>query len=130
MRPPSNGIGLAACWILFAGSIWFASEWWEKGWASPIGEPDVIGLKALSHSGSCRLRFTDDTVKPEWLPWWGAPGFYRLYDHRNGGLIAETRVYDLAASGQLYWGNKWDPEVSAGNIIIGPNAPDCIGGGE
>lgn len=123
------------------GLVWLASEWWEKGWATPLGEP------LISPNGCYRLEtfepfwvlpatfhlwvHPDDTVKPEWFAWWGYPGFYRLYDHRSGMLIAETRVYDVQlAGGQVYWGDSWGRTVSVGNIRIGRSLPDCIGGGK
>lgn len=119
-------------------AVWLASEWWETGLAQPLGEP------VLSPNGCYRVdRFKpfwvlpdmfhreshpDEDMPPAWLPRWEAPGFYRLYDQRNGQLLGQSKIYDLdSASGPLIWGGKYDPTVSAGLIPIGPNAPDCIG---
>ncbi|RML98473.1 hypothetical protein APX70_08083, partial [Pseudomonas syringae pv. maculicola] len=64
---------------------------------------------------------------PKWFPWWGYPAFFRLYDHRTGVLISETKIYDLeSASGKLSWGSG-SGDVMSGLISIGPNAPDCMG---
>lgn len=121
-----------------ASGLWAASQWWEKGLAERIGE------SVVSPNGCYRIEkfrpfwvlpdffhpetHPDEMVKKKWFPWWGHPGFYRLYDNRNGALIGESNIYDLeSASGFLYWGDKTRPEVSSGMIYIGPNALDCLG---
>lgn len=139
MLVSGRGAAIAGA-VFFAGGIWLASEWWEKSWGSPIGMPRTSPngcyrvesyqpfwvLPAMFH----RRVFPDVASEPEWFPWWGSPGFYRLYDRRNGQLIAETDIFDLeGASGPVYWGDRSMPRVSAGLIYIGPNVPDCIGGG-
>jgi hypothetical protein len=118
--------------------IWLASEWWETGLAKPLREP------VFSPNGCYRVeRFKpfwvlpdmfhrrshpDEDRPPNWLPRWGNPGFYRLYDQRNGAFLGQSKIYDLeSTSGPLLWGTKSFPEVSAGLIPIGPNVPDCIG---
>lgn len=126
-------------WTIFAASLlglWFASEWWEKGLASPKGAPQ------MSPNGCSSLH----TFKPFWLlpnllhrefapnedgearwfPSWESPGFYRLYDNYNGQLIGETVIYDLAYSGG---GLSWDRGggVWVGMTYVGPSIRDCIG---
>lgn len=70
----------------------------------------------------------DNTVEPQWFPWRDYPGFYRLYNQRDGTLIAEAGVYDLAsAGGPGSWGDLWGPAVSVGMIRITSHAPECVG---
>nr|BFD39491.1 hypothetical protein FFPRI1PSEUD_09900 [Pseudomonas sp. FFPRI_1] len=58
----------------------------------------------------------------------GGSGLLSPVDPRNGRLLGESRVYDLAdAGGALKWGFSTVPWVSAGMIQIGPNLPDGIG---
>lgn len=125
-------------YIVIAGGLWIGSQWWERGLAESFDEPDI------SPNGCYRVEsfkpfwvlpntfhpryHPDDLDNPQWFPWWGYPGFYRLFDNRSGKLLGQSRIYDLeSASGRLNWGNRVVREVSAGMITIGPNAPDCIG---
>lgn len=133
-----NSKRFIAAYIVIAGSLWAASQWWEKGLAK------IVGVSVISPSGCYRIEkirpfwilpdffhpesHPDKMVKRNWSPWWGYPGFYRLYDNRSGVMIGESDIYDLeSASGFLYWGDRIRPEVFSGMIYIGPNAPDCIG---
>ena len=134
----SRRFTLFIAYTSIAGGLWMSSQWWEKGLAKRQGEPDI------SPNGCYRV----ETYKPywvlpgilhrkpdpygdiplQWFPLWSYPGFYKLYDHRTNALLGESAIYDLtSASGPLDWGYRKFPEVSAGTIIIGPNAPDCIG---
>ncbi|WP_440778920.1 hypothetical protein [Pseudomonas syringae] len=129
-----------AC-IIIASSLWIASEWWEKGLAQRSGEPDISPggcyrvelfkpfwiLPMMFHSMMFHsMPHPDSEVPRKWLPSWGYPAFFRLYDHRTGELISETEIYDLeSAGGQMSWGDK-SGEISAGMISIGPNLPDCM----
>ncbi|MCR8720288.1 hypothetical protein NVV30_16525 [Pseudomonas syringae] len=125
-------------YILISGSLWTASEWWEKGLAKQLGHADI------SPNGCYRVEIfapfwvlpmmlhrkpdPNNDIPPKILPSWSYPGFYRLYDQRSGKLIGESHIYDLeSASGTLYWGDKIMPKVIAGFIYIGPNLQDCIG---
>jgi hypothetical protein len=138
LKASSRRIAFVVAYITIAGGLWTASHWWEKSLATRLSDP------VISPSGCYRV----ETFKPFWvLPsmlqldpdpnkdvptkWfqvWGYPGFYRLYNHRSGELIGESKVYDLEyTSGLIHWGNETMPEVSAGVIYIGPNVPDCIG---
>jgi hypothetical protein len=134
----SDRIGFLIAYICIAGGLWAASQWWERGLAEPLGEPDISPngcyrvetykpfwvLPNIFH----RKPHPDGDMPPKWFPVWSYPGFYRLYDHRTNALIAESEIYDLtSASGKLDWGSKRWPEVSAGYVVIGPNATDCIG---
>lgn len=137
MRAPSKAKMFVLSSIAIVAGVWAASQWWEKALAtkvsttiSPNGCYRVESFKPfwvlfdifhpMPHPG--------EEAEPKWFPWWEYPGFYRLYDHRTGRLIAVSNIYDLASvSGRLYWGGKAGHEVSAGLIYIGPNAPDCIG---
>ncbi|MDU9394008.1 hypothetical protein [Pseudomonas sp. zfem002] len=115
--------------------LWFASEWWEKSLASPLGSPVV------SPNGCYRLETfkplwllpkilhrkadPNEDIEPQWLPWWEYPGFYRLFDNRSGQLLGESNIYDLEqASGDIDWGVTGS--VYVGMIFVGPNAKDCI----
>ena len=137
LKPASRRIVIFVACISTVGGLWIASQWWEKGLAQRLGEPEV------SPGGCYRvetfkpywvlpnfLHWESDVngIKPpQWFPWWGYPGFYRLFDHRSGDLISETRIYDLqAAGGKLSWGGG-SGHVMAGLIDIGPNLPDCMG---
>lgn len=140
MLVSGRGAAIAGA-VFFAGGIWLASEWWEKGWATHWTAPTISPngcyrleklkpfwvLPAIFH----RRAHPEKSIKPQWFPNWGYPGFYRLYDHRNGHLISETGIYDLAsASGRrVNWGNHWGHEVTTGNILIGHTLPDCVSGG-
>jgi len=121
-----------------SGAVWFASEWWETGLAQPLGHATISPngcyrvetfkpfwiLPDIFH----RWSHPDDHGPTTWFPWWEYPGFYRLYDQRTGQLLGQSKIYDLQHdSGQLGWGSRADPEVTAGLIYIGPNTPDCIG---
>ncbi|MEE1923956.1 hypothetical protein V0R50_18035 [Pseudomonas sp. 148P] len=126
----------AAIASLIAFSLWFASEWWEKGLASPWGEakqspngcssiqafepfwllPNILHGQAIPNEGG----------KINWPHTWELPGFYRLYDNYNGQVIGETVIYDLAFSGgRLNWDQ--DGGVWAGMTYVGPTIRDCIG---
>lgn len=137
MKSPSTCTAYLAAYIAIALSLWTASQWWEKGLAERSGDPIV------SPDGCYRLEtfkpfwvlpnmlhrkpHPDEDVPPTWFPLWGYPGFYRLYDNRNGELISENKIYDLETAG---WGIDWGEEsgfVYAGMIPIGPNVPDCMG---
>jgi hypothetical protein len=123
--------------IVIAGSLWTASEWWEKGLAKSLGDP------VISPNGCYRVESfkpfwvlpdvfhrepdPNEDIAPKWFPWWEYPGFYRLYDNRREILVGESKIYDLAyASGPISWGRA-SRQVYAGMIHIGPNVPDCIG---
>lgn len=138
MKTSSNRIAFLLAYITIVGGLWAASTWWEKGLATRLGVPQI------SPNGCYRVEsfkprwilpdifhpriHPDELNNPQWFPWWGYPGFYRLYDHRTGELLGESRVFDLeSASGPLYWGDRTTREVYVGMITIGPNAPDCIG---
>ncbi len=122
--------------LLIAGSFWFISEWWEKGLATPLNttvSPNgcyrVESLKPfwLLPDTFHREHDPNEDMDPTWFPHWEYPGFYRLYDHRSGALLGESRIYDLAyASGPLTWG-VGSKSVFAGMIYLGPNTLDCIG---
>lgn len=124
--------------LIGCASLWAASQWWEKGLAT------TIGTSTISPSGCYRVDtlkprwllpnifhvrvHPDASTKPEWFPWWGYAGFYRLYDNRTGELIGESGIYDLTVvSGQIHWGTRRSPRVSAGLIAIGSNTADCVG---
>lgn len=116
--------------------MWFASEWWEKGLASPMDEAEN------SPNGCSRIQTfkpfwllpdifhselaPNDGAKRRWFHFWEVPGFYRLYDNYNNQLIGETVIYDLAFSGG---GLSWDRGggVWAGMTYVGPSIRDCIG---
>ena len=141
MERLTTKVAVALTIVFISGSLWLSSEWWEKSWATPLSSPSI------SPNGCYRLEtlkpfwilppifhrraHPDEVIKPQWFPSWGYPGFYRLFDHRNGKLISETGIYDLAsASGRrVNWGNHWGHEVTTGNILIGHTLPDCVGGG-
>lgn len=126
---------LVACAIIIP-ALWFASEWWEKGLASPMDEPEN------SPNGCSRLQTfkpfwllpdifhrelaPNDGARLRWLHFWKVPGFYRLYDNYSNQLIGETVIYDLAYSGgRLNWdqgGGVW-----VGMTYVGPSIRDCIG---
>ena len=122
-----------SCW----SAIWFASQWWERALAtreyeqiSPNGcyrveqfRPFWVTL-AMFHP----YAHPDDSFPLIWFPTWESPAFFRLYDHRNGQLLGESRIYDLVKDGgPVYWGYRDHPRVTAAMMDIGPNAPDCIG---
>jgi hypothetical protein len=131
LKIASRRICFVVAYIGIAGSLWAASQWWEKGMAARLGEPDI------SPGGCYRVEtlkpfwvlpnilhprvHPDELDKPEWFPWWGYPGFFRLYDHRTGKLISETRIYDLeTGGGGMTWG-AGSGEIFAGMIPVGPN---------
>lgn len=137
LKIASRRIFFVVAYIGIAGSLWAASQWWERGLAARLGEPDI------SPGGCYRVEtfkpfwvlpnifhprvHPDELDKPEWFPWWGYPGFFRLYDHRTGKLISETRIYDLeTGGGRMTWG-AGSGEIFAGMIPVGPNVADCIG---
>lgn len=114
--------------------LWIASEWWEKGLASPWGPPRI------SPDGCARVQAfkpfwllpdifhrefpPNEGQEPIWLPPWEAPGFYRLYDHRTGQQVGETVVYDLAFSGgRLSWDRAGG--VYMGMIYLGASIENC-----
>ena len=67
----------------------------------------------------------NNDTEPKWLPWWGYPGFYRLFDNRSGELLGESDIYDLEqASGDIDWGVTGS--VYVGMIFVGPNTKDCF----
>lgn len=78
------------------------------------------------------LHFNADPQDPEklgaWLSLWEMPGFYRLYDHRNGQLLTETPVYDLALHSDVpgAWYEATNGQLAAGFIDLGPQLPDCV----
>jgi hypothetical protein len=126
---------LAICAAIIP-ALWLASEWWEKGLASPMDEaensPNLCSriqtfkpfwlLPDIFH----RELAPNDGAKLRWFHFWKVPGFYRLYDNYNNQLIGETVIYDLAYSGgRLSWdrgGGVW-----VGMTYVGPSIRDCIG---
>lgn len=127
-----------ACCLSLTGATWFLSEWWQTGLAQPLDHPivspngcyRVVELKPFWVLPNMfhRRSHPDEDLPPTWFPWWGTPGFYRLYDQRTGELLGQSKIYDLeSASGPLIWGHKGNPIVRAGFIPIGPNVSDCIG---
>ncbi|MFD2644548.1 hypothetical protein [Pseudomonas japonica] len=127
-------VTLSAC-ISLVG-LWFASEWWEKGLASPWGEAKI------SPDGCSRVQAfkpfwllpdklhrefaPNENGKAEWFPTWELPGFYRLYNHHTNQLIGETVIYDLAFSGgRLSWHRSGD--VYVGLTYLGKAASNCLG---
>ncbi|MGP4954176.1 hypothetical protein [Pseudomonas helleri] len=137
MKPSSRRIAFFVAYITIAGGLWTASNWWERGWAtrlatdsvSPDGCYRVQSFKpywVLPDTFHRRSEPNEDQPA-EWFPWWGYPGFYRLFDNRSGELISETNIYDLeSAGGGLSWG-EGSGYVMAGLIIIASNLPDCTG---
>nr|WP_084702892.1 hypothetical protein [Pseudomonas japonica] len=133
MKPFSKFLFLGIGAIL---GLWLASEWWEKGLASPMDQ------SVTSPNGCSTIRvFKPFWLLPDilhrefppnedgavrWFPAWESPGFFRLYDNHNGQLIGETVIYDLAFSGGgLDWnrgGGVW-----VGMTYVGPSIQDCIG---
>lgn len=137
MTPASRRMVFFVAYISIAGGLWGASNWWEKALATRVGESSISPggcyrletftpfwvLPAIFH----RRSDPNEDGPPKWLPWWGYPGFLRLYDHRNGLLISETKIYDFeSAGGQLDWGDG-DKKLWAGMISMDLDLPDCIG---
>ena len=64
-----------------------------------------------------------------WFSGWELPRFFRLYDHRSGRLLNETRVYDVATALTFEW--PWyratQGRLSRGLIDLGPALPNCSG---
>ncbi|WP_143501877.1 hypothetical protein [Pseudomonas sp. Irchel 3E13] len=125
--------------LIFVAAItclWFSSEWWEKGFASPWGEirQSPNGCSSLQAFEPFWLlpdilhgqTIPNEDGRVQWPHTWELPGFYRLYDNYNGQLIGETVIYDLAFSGgRLNWdqgGGVW-----VGMTYVGPSIRDCIG---
>lgn len=137
MKPASRRIAFFVAYISIAGGLWIASNWWERGLAtrlstdsvSPDGCYRIQSFKPYWVLPDIFHRESDvnGVNSPAWFPWWGYPGFYRLYDNRSGELISETDIYDLEfAGGKLDWGDGSD-SVMAGMIIIVSKLPECIG---
>ncbi|NAS98651.1 hypothetical protein CU664_12695 [Pseudomonas syringae pv. actinidifoliorum] len=137
MKRSSRKAAFFLAYITITGSIWTASECWEKGLAKRLSEPYI------SPGGCYRVELfkpfwvlpmmfhtmpdPNEGVPREWRPWWGYPAFFRLYDHRTGKLISETEIHDLeSAGGPMSWGGG-SGMVYAGMIPIGPNVSDCMG---
>ena len=122
-----------------AGTLWTASQWWEKGLATKKKEVIISPNKCYrieSYKPFWLLptffhpwTHPDKSTPPVWFSQWISPGFDRLYDNRSGELIGESEIYDFGLSGGygVSWGNKRQPAVYAGMIYIGPNTSDCIG---
>lgn len=114
--------------------LWFASEWWEKGLASPLGTP-VVSPDGCSHVQAFKPFWLlpdilhrefppNEDGKARWFPIWEMPGFYRLYDHHSGDLIGETVIYDLEFSGgPLSWYRSGD--VYVGMTYLGKHPSGC-----
>ena len=121
---------------LLGALLWPASQWWEKGLAKPTALKSAptaaIGFRSSSLSGFCLACFTPNTTrtrKPNRSARREIPAFFRLYDHRNGQQLGESKIYDLAdVGGPIRWGYRDMPRVPAAMIDIGPNAPDCARG--
>ena len=137
MKSSSRRIAFFVAYITIASGLWTASNWWERGWATRLATDSV------SPDGCYRIQSfkpywvlpnifhrepdVNGVNSPAWFPWWGYPGFYRLFDNRSGELISETKIYDLeSAGGRLSWG-VGSGYVMAGLIIIASNLPDCTG---
>ncbi|AZG85858.1 hypothetical protein DND58_00540 [Pseudomonas syringae pv. pisi] len=137
MKKSSRTLVFFLSYVIIAGGLWIASEWWEKGLAEKSSGPHVSPggcyrvdifkpfwvLPMMFH----RESDPNEDQPPTWFPWWGYPAFFRLYDHRTGVLISETKIYDLESAGdKLSWGSG-SGVVMSGLILIGPNLPDCMG---
>lgn len=118
---------------IVAPPLWFASEWWEKGLATPVEDKQFVSndcayvqtfkpfwvLPNILHP----KRDPNGDIPQQWLTGWGYPGFYRLFDSRSGVLLGETDIYDLEhSSGGLWEDSKG---VYAGIIYIGPTVKSC-----
>lgn len=126
-------------YIIIVGSLWAASQWWEKGLAAKENEIIISPNKCYrieSYKPFWLLptffhpwRHPDNTTPPVWFTQWIYPGFDRLFDNRSGKLIGESEVYDFGRSGGngVFWGNEHRPAVYSGMVYIGPNVHDCIG---
>lgn len=137
MKTPSRRTICVVAFSFIAGGLWAASRWWEKGLATKLSPPRfspngcyrVESFKPFWVLPNVFHRESDpnEDVEPKWLPIWGYPGFYRLYDNRNDELLGESKIYDLEyASGPITWGGG-SGKVYAGMIYIGPNTQNCIG---
>lgn len=137
MKASSRRISFLVAYITIAGSLWVASQWWEKGLAKNLGDP------AISPNGCYRIEAykpfwvlpnifhpesdPNEDRPPKWFPWWGYPVFFKLYNHRSGELISETNIYDLEpANGKITWGRA-SRTIFVGMIPVGPTLPDCKG---
>ena len=137
MKSSSRRIAFFVAYITIAGGLWTASNWWERGWAtrlatdsvSPDGCYRIQSFKPywLLPDTFHRRSDPNEDQPAEWFPWWGYPGFFRLYDHRTEELISETKVHDWdSIVEKVSWGGG-SGQVRSGMIRIGPNLPDCIG---
>lgn len=129
-------LGVTLAGVLGTSTLWIASEWWETGLATQSGDPLFSAdgcyrvetltpfwvLPGIFHRGL----IPPENMHPTWFPAWQSPGFYRLYDQRTGELLGQSQIYDLGfVGGPLNWGSRKYPQVTAGQIVIGPTSADC-----
>ncbi|UTA52741.1 hypothetical protein L3D22_10065 [Lysobacter soli] len=124
--------------------LWFASQWWEKAFAT-------VTSTEVSPGGCYRLvEYKPFWLIPEsfhpkrspeqkWNPfkdWYGPwmpnkmPGFYRLYDNRTGEKLGETAVYNLTwlETGDIHWPDAELDWMSAGYLTLAEHLPPCSDG--
>jgi hypothetical protein len=128
-----------AAFVMF---LWFASQWWEKAFAS-VEETEV------SPGGCYRLvQYTPYWIIPgsfhpardpqeKWSPlgnWYTpwmpneVPGFFRLYDQRTGKKLGETAVYDLTmiGPGGVHWPEDGFRFMAVGFVRLADDLPPCV----
>ena len=115
--PKSTALRCIAVVAAMLVGLWLLSQWWERTFAHRM---DV----EISPMGCFRLEaYKPFWVLPTWMhgrpapspsgdplpfwkfPEWESPVFYRLYDRRNGQLVAETAVHEATfQDGVVTWG--------------------------
>jgi hypothetical protein len=100
-------------------SLYSASLWWEKAFATPIASwlsPD----KCLRIESFRPFWILPSSLQPMWDPddptWididaWQSPGFYRLYEEATGLLLGESVIFDAwLTSGRIDW-DDWEGDA-------------------
>ena len=141
MRVLKWALGAVAAVASAVVFLWFASQWWEKAFAT-------ARRTEVSPGGCYRLvQYTPYWVIPgsfhpardpqeKWTPldnWYTpwmpneVPGFFRLYDHRTGKKLGESAVYDLTmiGPGSVHWPNEHSRRMSVGFVYLARDLQPC-----
>ncbi|MET3930722.1 hypothetical protein ABIE51_002609 [Lysobacter sp. OAE881] len=132
-----------AATISVTAFLFFASQWWEKAFAT-------VAKTELSPGGCYRLvQYAPHWVIPasfhpardpqeNWTPldnWYApwmpneAPAFFRLYNSRTGQKLGESAVYDLTmiGPGGVHWPQEYSRRMSVGFVYLADDLPPCRG---